>query len=627
MKKTINFIIILLSSAILFSCSYDDAFLKEEIDKIKTDLSALTKQASSLQTMVEALNGGKVITKVDKLADDKGYKITFNDGTTMDVINGMNAPEIGIQEFEGDYYWTKTTQGTIDFVLDKNNNKMLVSGKDGKTPALQIDAEGYWTVNGVRIQDGEDKPVKAQGDSFFKEVIESEDSVSFVMSNGTSIVMPKSGGTYLKFDNEANEPFFVFETGKGMVLKFKYANVHSLEVIAFPTGWKAFLHIPQKELEIVAPVNATYGVKEVILRGLDKNGMVFQAIAKVSVAGKVYGDPNGLFVLNEGNMTTESGSLLFITPDKQVLSHLYFSMNGRHLGNSAQDLFINNGKMYIISQNGGTTGTGSTSDSDGILIVANAETMQKISSYNAELSILNWPSHVAVLNDENVFIRDNKGVYLFNTTTKELNLITGTKSAAKNRMAVVDGKVFVISGKKIYVLEPNRLDVAHTIEMNATITGVLKSKDGNLWVSTTGKPNKIAKVSSSTYAVIKENAINVGSVGAGWGATPGITAQGDTLYYSNAGTTIYRHIFSTEESKMMINAATVVPNSNMTYNNIAVHPVTGKVYMLTIKGYGWDFLTNNISEFDFSGAEPQLSANYTDYTHFPAGIFFSADFK
>ena len=62
MKKTINFFLILLSSAILFSCSYDDDFLKEEIDKIKTDLSALTTQANSLQTMVEALNAGKVIT-------------------------------------------------------------------------------------------------------------------------------------------------------------------------------------------------------------------------------------------------------------------------------------------------------------------------------------------------------------------------------------------------------------------------------------------------------------------------------------------------------------------------------------------------------------------------------------
>ena len=37
MKKTINFFLILLSSAILFSCSYDDDFLKEEIEKIKTE--------------------------------------------------------------------------------------------------------------------------------------------------------------------------------------------------------------------------------------------------------------------------------------------------------------------------------------------------------------------------------------------------------------------------------------------------------------------------------------------------------------------------------------------------------------------------------------------------------------
>jgi DNA-binding beta-propeller fold protein YncE len=163
--------------------------------------------------------------------------------------------------------------------------------------------------------------------------------------------------------------------------------------------------------------------------------------------------------------------------------------------------------------------------------------------------------------------------------------------------------------------------------MGANISGVLKAKDGNLWVSTTGTPNKIAKVSSSTYAVIKENEITEGKVGAGWGATPGITAKGDTLYYSNAGTTIYRHIFSTEESKMIIDAKTVVPNANMIYNNIAVHPISGKVYMTTIKGYGWDFLTNNISEFDFSGAEPKLSENYTDQTYFPAGIFFSADFQ
>ena len=627
MRKTLNFILIFLSSAILFSCSYDDAFLKEEIDKIKTDLSALTNQANSLQTMVEALNAGKVITKVDKLADDKGYKITLNDGSVMDITNGKNAPVMGIKEFEGEYYWAITTNGKTDFVLDKNNNKLLVSGKDGVTPTMQIDAEGYWTVNGIRINDAEGKPVKAQGDSFFKEVIETEDSVTFVMANGTSIVMPKSGGTFLKFKNEANEPFFVINGGKSKKLELSFANIHSLELLSVPAGWKAFLHVPNKTLEIIAPMDAPYGVKEVVVRGIDKNGLVYLAIAKVSVAGKAYSDPNGLFVLNEGNMSTENGSLIFITPDKQVLSNLYFTMNGKRLGNTAQDLFVNDNKMYIISQNGGTSGSGTTSDSDGKLIVANAETLQKVASFENELSKLIMASHVAVLNDENVFIRDNNGVHIFNSITKELSLIAGTKGAAKNRMAVVDGKVFVINKKSIMVLEANQLNVAHTIDMGDNISGVLKAKDGNLWVSTTGKPNKISKVSSESYSITKTNEITEGGLGAGWGVTPGITAKGDTIYYSNAGTTIYRHIFSNEESKMMIDAKAVVPNSSMTYNNIAVHPITGKVYMLTIKGYGWDFLTNNISEFDFSGTEPQLSANYTDYTRFPAGIFFTADFK
>lgn len=627
MRKTLNFILIFLSSAILFSCSYDDDFLKGEIDKIKTDLSALTKQTNSLQTMIEALNAGKFITKVDKLAENRGYKITFQDGTSMDVTNGTDAPVIGIQEFEGEYYWAITTNGVTDYLLDQNNNKLIVSGKDGSTPTLDIDAEGYWTVNGVRITDAENKPIEAQGDSFFKDMEETESSVIFTMANGSSIVIPKSTGTYLKFENDANEPFFVIDAGKSLKMNFTYANLHSLEVVSVPTGWKAFLHIPNKTLEIIAPVQVSHGIQDFIIRGLDKNGLVYQANVKVSVAGKTYSDPYGLFVLNEGNMTTENGSLIYITPDKQVLSNLYFSMNGRRLGNSAQDLFIKNDKMYIISQNGGSTGTGTTADSDGMLIVANAGSIQKIESYNDELSVLSWPSHIAVLDDENVFIRDNKGVQHFNTITKELNLIAGTKGAAKNRMVVADKKVFAISGKKIYVLEANKLNVAHTIEMEAAISGILKTDDDNLWVSTTGTPNKITKVNSKTYSIIKANDITEGSVGAGWGATPGITAKGDTLYYSNAGTTIYRHIFSTEESKMMINARTVVPNSSMSYNNIAVHPITGKVYMLTIKGYGWDFLTNNISEFDFSGSEPQLSANYTDYTRFPAGIFFTADFK
>jgi DNA gyrase subunit A len=67
--------------------------------------------------------------------------------------------------------------------------------------------------------------------------------------------------------------------------------------------------------------------------------------------------------------------------------------------------------------------------------------------------------------------------------------------------------------------------------------------------------------------------------------------------------------------------------TNMAYNNLAVHPISGEVYQTTIKAYGMDFLKNNISVFNFSKSESKLRVNYKNHTHFPAGIFFTYDFE
>lgn len=645
MRKATNYFIILLSSLILFSCAYDDSFLKEEIEKIKTDLSSLKEQTSSLKTIVDALNAGKVITKVDKLDNDKGYKITFNDGAAIDVLNGEKAPVIGIKEEEGVYYWTITTNGKTDFLLDASNNKIPVTGNDGepgtpgepgKTPELGIDADGYWTVNNVRIKDADGNFVKAQGDSFFKEITDGEEAVTFVLADGTTFVIPKSADTYLFFEGVDESPIVIFRPEEEKRMRIKFSNMASMEVVTKPEGWRVNLHRADKYVAVKAPKNETaYGVKEIVLRGLDNKGMVFMAVAKVSVtSADGFVDPMGTFILNEGNMTTENGSLIYITPDGQVLDYLYRNMNGNELGNVTQDLFVKDGKMWIISQNGKVAATGTVFNNEGMLVVANAETMKRVAVYDEVFREedgkykLSWPTHIAVLNDENVFIRDNNGVNLFNSKTGDLTLIEGTRGAAKNQMTVANNKVFVINSSKLMVFEAGKNEIVHTIDMGAAISGVLTSKDGNLWVSTTGSPHKISKVDSKTYTTIKSNEITEGRLGAGWGATPGITAKGDTLYYSNAQTVIYRHIFSTNESKKMVDVKTLVDNANMVYNNIAVHPITGDVYMNTIKGYGWDFTTNNITVVNFNETdEPVLKANYENYTRFPAGIFFTANFN
>lgn len=351
-----------------------------------------------------------------------------------------------------------------------------------------------------------------------------------------------------------------------------------------------------------------------------------ESLSRVNL--QVYGKfRDGVFVLNEGNMTSENGSLVFISPQGTVTDSAYYKVNGTQLGNTAQDLFIANGKIYIISQNGKKNAVGTGFDNDGMLIVANAETLKKVSTYNDELSTLSWPSHVAVTGSDNVFIRDNKGVYLFNTSAKQLKLIKGTSGASKNRMAVIGDKVFSPSSKTVLVMQADKDSIVKKIEFTSTVTGVQKSSDGNLWVSCSGSPSKIIKVNPSTYATIKENSVTEISIGAGWGATPAFSAKGDTLYFSNASTKIYRHVFASGKTDFMVDAKTMVEDAGIVYNNLAVHPVSGEVYLNTIKGYGLNYLVNNISVFSLSGATPKLSVNYKNHTKFPAGIFFTDSFK
>lgn len=638
MKKIAKFLLIFLSFTIVFaSCDdYDDSFLKGEIEAIKTELESLKKQVTSVKTVVDALEKGKVITSVDKLENDKGYKITFNDATSIEVVNGKDAPVVGVKEFEGLYYWTITTDGNVEFLLDKDNNKLPVSGKDGQTgndgatPQMSIDAEGYWTVNNARVKDANGDFVKAKPDeAFFRGIKEDDESVTFVLADDSTIVIPKSQGTFLRFESKDENPSFVFKPGQAQKLRIKFANIKSMEVISKPEGWTTNIHVPDKYVNVVAAQQG-YGIGEIKLQGIDKNGLIFLAVARVSLAGSGFSAVDGVFILNEGNMTTENGSLIYLTPDGKVLDRVYSTANGRELGNSTQDLFIKDGKMYIISQNGNKNPLGTGFENDGMLIVANAETMKGEASYNNELSTLSWPTHVAVLDEQNVFLRDNNGVHHFNTTSKELNLIDGSRGAKKNTMAVADNKVFASAGNNVLVMEKDKHAVSHTISMGAAVSGVVKSEDGNIWVSTTGKPNKISKVNSKTYEVIKSNDISVGNLAAGVFATPGITAVGEVLYYGGGSFSVYRHDFTTGESKEVLNKATfqsMVPNAKMVYNSMAVHPKTGRVYINTIKGYGWDFLINDISVFNFDGETPVLEANHQNYTHFPAGIFFNANFQ
>lgn len=332
---------------------------------------------------------------------------------------------------------------------------------------------------------------------------------------------------------------------------------------------------------------------------------------------------DGTFVLNEGAFGHGNGTLIFISPQGKLMADAYKSINGRELGINTQDLFIADSKIYFISQAIPAEGLG---NNEGLLAVAHAETLQRIASYNEELEDLSNPTHLVVVGDF-AYIRDGKGIYRFNLVSKELDFVEGTEKAVKNRMALVGNKIFSWSAKKLMVIEAGATKLAKVIEMDQQISGLVKSADNQLWISTKGAEATIIKLNPKDYSMQK-SVVTVGGLSEGWGATPAFGAVGEVLYFTNNTTTIYRHNFSTAVSEEVAKLSDyVTENISMTYNNLGVDPVNGNIYLNTIQGFGEAYKQNNISVLNFEGEKGVLVENYKDQTAFPAGVFFTASFK
>lgn len=286
----------------------------------------------------------------------------------------------------------------------------------------------------------------------------------------------------------------------------------------------------------------------------DDKGENLQTTMTAKVEGR-FG--KGAFILNEGNMGNETGTLTFVDSKGIAVDSAYYRVNQTLLGNVCQDLFIS----------------------------------------------------------------DNNGVYMLDTSTEVLTFVEGTKGALKNRMAVVGDKAFVMGNKQLFVIQNGA--VIHTVSFESALSGVAKTYDGNLWVSCT-KPASIIKVSPVDYKTIDSHTLNV-SIGAGWGVAPAFSAKDDIIYFSNAGFKLYRHIFSQNETEEVADIKEYVEDAGIYYNSLGVDPVSGEVYFATLKGYA-DYKTNDIAIFDFNKT-PALQFDIKNKNSFPAGVFFTENFK
>ena len=631
MKKLFPFFAIVLLGVVTWSCSYDDDDLWNAVGDLNGRVEAMeqaVKKANSdieaLRKLVESLQDNVTISSVDKTED--GYTINFSDGTTATISNGKNgtnAPALSVvKDTDECYYWA--LDGVI---IEIDGHKIKAEGADGITPQLRINPDSKeWEMSTDGGQSWSSMGVKAEGadgDSIFSDVQDGDSEVIFTLADGeTTIIIPKTSAAGFAFvypkelplGSTAEENYFLFAFDETRTLAYT-GEVTAVDLMNVPQGWTAEINAKTKSITVTAPsFSESYYTEGILsLVAIDTKGQT--ALASARICAVDFSDPKATFVLNEGNMTTENGSIIHITADGHVIDHAYWRMNASELGNSAQDLFITDGKIYLLSQNGGN---------DGILVEADAKTLKNTGKFSKEeLADLSWPTHVTVIG-RTAYIRDNNGIWTLDLDSKALTTVENTKGALKNRMAVVGNKVFAPASKSILVLENGA--VVKTISLEGTVTGVIKSdEEGYLWVSCSTSPAQIIKLSASDYTMDKHS-LTAGGVSPGWGATPGISAKDDKIYFCNNTSTIYCHDFTTNTTETLGDVKSNIANWGMIYNMPAVHPVTGEYYFNTILGYGWSFLTNDISVYDLSTGAPTMVADYQNYTHFPAGIFFTASF-
>lgn len=209
---------------LLVSCSYDDTEIKSKIDdldsrvkQLETQVAQMNKNISSYLTTVEALEAGDRILSVDKFTDDtgSGYIITFSKTGTIKVYNGKDgsngddgqpgtpghSPVIGVKQFtDGVYYWTVDGE----YLLDGEGNKIAATAHIS-TPRVQLSADGkHYEIsfdNGETWLTVGDVAGTSNSPTVFAEVVDGADSVTFYLTEGGTIVIPKVQPFALNIEN------------------------------------------------------------------------------------------------------------------------------------------------------------------------------------------------------------------------------------------------------------------------------------------------------------------------------------------------------------------------------------------------------------------------------------------
>lgn len=126
MKKNYG-MMALLALTLTMSACYNDDDLWNKVDELETKVEANAADIATLSALVDALNQGKIIVKTEQT--EKGYVLTFNDGSKVEVMNGKDgAPgKDGESGKNGDSFFTS---------VEEKGDLVIITLADGRVIEL-----------------------------------------------------------------------------------------------------------------------------------------------------------------------------------------------------------------------------------------------------------------------------------------------------------------------------------------------------------------------------------------------------------------------------------------------------------------------------------------------------------
>ncbi len=371
-----------------------------------------------------------------------------------------------------------------------------------------------------------------------------------------------------------------------------------------------------------------------------------------------YADPDGVWILNQGAPRMENGSLTWIAPDGTVEEQVYRTVNGSAFGNTAQDLWCHDGKIYILSNNTTVPDKGSGEAADGSLVIVDAETFRREKVFRFEeltfprpegsteedeyLPLTTPLENIAVIDPHNVFISDEQGLFRLDVTTGEMHIVEGSYAfgnqgstieaiASTRGMTVVGDRLYSAGGgfwssTKLFEFQSGRDAVVRSLDLQGEfVSGICRTGDRELLVATCGRSGStnsfLTFVDLDTWSVKLEKPVKA-DISAEFMNSSGVTLSGDYLYFAAGTMTVSRLSLKTWKIEEYIHVSDDAPGAAYLTCNVVADPVKNLLYVSVSDQLGEAIVSDgNVLVYDCSGDEPRLVMNLENRASYPVNIY------